>query len=207
MNRLSIFYKIRYFPLNSITLILSVVMKSKHFQNLVLSKYQNGDEPTKSFRDFTSFVSLRLIERWCKAVRVTVSINLSSPPDRHRTIRTKGPIQKIKHRLERRKPVSSQKTARHLGVSRVSIRKILRNDRGLRAYKVQNELLLTNEHNEERVKFANWIRTNLRQENIMKILFSGEKMFDIDGIYNSQNDRLWAVNRSVADTKSGLRQK
>ena len=40
----------------------------------------------------------------------------------------------------------------------------------------------------------------------MKILFSVE-MFDIDGIYNSYNDRIWAVNRSAADTKGGIREK
>ncbi|CAM4848320.1 unnamed protein product [Rotaria magnacalcarata] len=32
-------------------------------------------------------------------------------------------------------------------------------------------------------------------------------MFDIDGIYNSQNDRIWAVNRLAADTNGGIRQK
>ena len=58
----------------------------------------------------------------------------------------------------------------------------------------------------KRIKFANWIRTNFRKENTMKILLSNE-MFDIDGIYNSQNDRIWAVNRSAADAKGGLRQK
>ena len=117
MNRLSSFYKIRYFSLNSITLILLVVMESKDFQNLVLAKYQNGDGPTKIFRDLNSSVSLRTTERWCKAVRETGSINLSSPPGRQRTIRTKGTIEKIKHRLERRKPVSSRKIARQLGIS------------------------------------------------------------------------------------------
>ena len=40
----------------------------------------------------------------------------------------------------------------------------------------------------------------------MKILFSGEKLFDIDRIYNSQNDRTWAVNRSEADIKCGIKQ-
>ena len=59
----------------------------------------------------------------------------------------------------------------------------------------------------KRVKFANWIRTNFRKENTMKILFSDEKMFDIDGIYNSQNDRIWAINRSVANIRGGIRQK
>ena len=186
MNRLSILDNNRYFSLNSITLILLVVMKSKDFQNLVLSKYQNGDGPTKIFRDLNGSVSLWTIERWCKAVRDTGSINLSSPPGRQRTIRTKGAIQKIKHRLERRKPVSSRKTARQLGISRTNVRRILRNDLGLRVYKIQNEPLLSNEHKEKRVKFVNWIRTNFRKENTMKILFSDEKMFDIDGIYNSQ---------------------
>ena len=100
--------------------------------------------------------------------------------------------------------MSSRKTARHSGISRISIRRILRNDLELRAYKAQNEPLLTNEHKEERVKFANWIQTSFRKENTMKILFSDENMFDIDGIYNFQNDRIWAVNRSAADTKDGI---
>ncbi|CAF1260300.1 unnamed protein product [Rotaria magnacalcarata] len=32
-------------------------------------------------------------------------------------------------------------------------------------------------------------------------------MFDIDGIYSSQNDRRWAVNRLAADINGGIRQK
>ena len=32
----------------------------------------------------------------------------------------------------------------------------------------------------------------------MRILFLNEKFFDIDDVYNSENDRIWAVDR--ADT-------
>ena len=32
-------------------------------------------------------------------------------------------------------------------------------------------------------------------------------MFDICGIYNSQNDRIWTVNRSAVDIEGNLRQK
>ena len=189
MNGLLILYKMRYFPSNSITLILLVVMKSKDFQNFILSKYQNSDGPTKTFRDPNGFVSLRTIERWCKAVRDTDSINLSSAPSGQRTIRIKETIQKIKHRLKRHRPVSSRKTARQLRMSRTSVRRILKNDLGLRAYKIQNEPLLINKHKEKRIKFTNWIRTNFQKENTMKMLFLDE-MFDIDGIYKSQNDRI-----------------
>ena len=57
------------------------------------------------------------------------------------------------------------------------------------------------------MKFANWIRTNFRKENTTNILFLDEKMFDIDGVYNSQNDRIWVVNRAAADIKGGIRRK
>ncbi|CAF3966827.1 unnamed protein product [Rotaria sp. Silwood1] len=55
--------------------------------------------------------------------------------------------------------------------------------------------------------FANWIRHNFRKEETMRILFSDEKMFDLDGMYNSQNDIIWAVNRAEADDKGGIKQK
>ena len=61
--------------------------------------------------------------------------------------------------------------------------------------------MLTDEHKAKRLKFANWVQANFGQEDTMKISFSHEKLFDIGGIYNSQNDRIWAVNRSEADIK------
>ena len=41
----------------------------------------------------------------------------------------------------------------------------------------------------------------------MKILFSDKKLFDMDGIYNSQNDRIWAVSRVETDKRGGVKQK
>ena len=32
-------------------------------------------------------------------------------------------------------------------------------------------------------------------------------MFDIDGVYNSQNQRIWTVNRVKADAEGGIRQR
>ena len=41
----------------------------------------------------------------------------------------------------------------------------------------------------------------------MNILFSDENYLDIDGVYNSQNDRVWAISRADADEKGGVKQK
>ena len=83
MNRFSILYKVGYFPLNSIILILLVAKKSKDFQNLVLSKYQNGDEATKVFRDLNGSISPRTNEWWCKAVRDSGSIKSTGSSENH----------------------------------------------------------------------------------------------------------------------------
>lgn len=101
--------------------------------------------------------------------------------------------------MNRRKRVSSRKLACEWSISRTRVQRTLKDNLKLHAYK--------DEHEEKRIRFSNWIRTNFRKEDTMKILFSDEKMFDIDGVYNSQNDRIWAMNPSEANTKGDIRQK
>ena len=56
------------------------------------------------------------------------------------------------------------------------------------------------------MKFVNWVRRNFRKEDILGILFSDEKVFDLDGMYTAQNDRIWAGNRE-ADKRGDVQQK
>ena len=57
------------------------------------------------------------------------------------------------------------------------------------------------------MKFANWLRHNFRKEHTLRTLFFDEKMFDLDGMYNAQNDRIWAGNCEEADKRGGVQQK
>ncbi|CAF3930185.1 unnamed protein product [Rotaria sp. Silwood2] len=181
-------------------------MKSEDLQKLVLLKHQNGDNPTKVFRDLNGVIGLRTITTWYKMINETGSINLSVSSGHPRTARTNANIKKVKQKLQRKK-VSTRGLALDLGISHESARRILRDDLGCRPYKHVIEPALTEEHKEKRKKFANWIRTNFRKQETLKILFSDEKMFDIDGVYNTQNDRIWAVNRDEANQKGGVHQK
>jgi hypothetical protein len=182
-------------------------MKSDDLQNLVLSKYNNHDGPTKIFRDLNSAVSLATVEQWCNMILETSSINLHRPPGRTRTIRTKAAIQKVKTRVGRGQQVSSRKLARELAISRTSVQRILCEDPALRAYKTQVEPPLSDEQRKKRVLFANWILAKFRKEDTRRILFSDEKMFDIDEVYNCQNQRIWAVDRAGADARVGIRRR
>ncbi|CAF1254278.1 unnamed protein product [Didymodactylos carnosus] len=120
-------------------------------------------------------------------IRDTGTIQLSCPPGRSRVVRTSAAIQKVKSRLRRKKNVSVRKLSRELNISRRTVGRILKNDLKCHPYKKIIEPKLTDSHKAETKKFANWI-------------------FDINGVYNSQNDRIWAVDRAQADTKGGRKQ-
>ena len=139
-------------------------MKSKDLQKLVLSQYDNADGTTKIFPDPNGAIGLSTIERWCRRIREVGTIDLGNPHGCSRTIPTKAAIQKIKRRLNRQKPLFSRKLACELGISRNSVQRTLKNDLELLAYKMQKEPLLTDEHKEKRIKFANWIRTKVSEK-------------------------------------------
>ena len=182
-------------------------MKNEDLRKLVLSKHENGESSPQIFEDLNGSVSSRTIRRWCKMVGETGAINLSHSSGRPRIIRTKAMIKKVKTRMKRKRRVSIRKLASELNISNGSVVRILKQDLGYRSYKKRVEPALTDLHKSKRMKFANWVRHNFRKEDTLKILSSDEKMFDLDGIYNAQNDRIWAVNREEADKRGGVKQK
>ena len=182
-------------------------MKSKDLQKLVLSKHQKGQTISESFRDLNGTVSYDTVRRWFKMIEQTGTIGLSASPGPSRLVRTKEMIQKVKNRLKRKKKLSSQKLANELDISRTTVRRIPKNDLGYHPYKIRIVPLITDDHKAKRKKFSNWIQTSFDKEDMMRFLFSDEKMFDIDGVYNSQNDRIWAINRQNAYKAGGRMQK
>ena len=82
----------------------------------------------------------------------------------------------------------AHKIVRDLRISRTSAQRILKDDLKLKSYRIKVQPKISEDHKEKRLKFSNWIRTNFHKENTLRSLFSDEKMFDIDGVYNSQNE-------------------
>ena len=182
-------------------------MKSKDLQRIVLSKYQSGYTATEIHRDLYGGISLSTVKRWCRMVRRSGSIQLTGTRGGPRIVRTKENIRKVKTRLQRKKRVSVRKLSMELAISATSIRRILKEDLGLKPYKKVIEPALSDDQKIKRKQFANWVRTNFRKEDTLKIIFSDEKFFDIDGVYNSQNDRVWAVDRANANESDGIKQR
>ena len=132
------------------------------------------------------------------------SIDLAYSSDRPGIVRTPGAIKQVKARADTKGRVSVQKLARELHISHTSIDRILKEDLKYCAYKKIFQPFLTNAHKAERKAFANWISTNFRKKQTMKILFSDEKIFYINGVYNLQKDRVRAPSRSEASERDGV---
>ena len=139
-------------------------------------------------------------------IRKTGSIQLSTPPGGPRFARTSKTIQKVKHKLNQQM-VSVRSLAKDYSISKSTAHRILKDNLKLCAYKMRIKPKLMEEHKNKRKKFVNWIGHNFRKEDTMRILFSDEKIFHLHGMYNSQNQRIWASSRDEADEKGGIKEK
>ena len=101
-------------------------MKNKDLQKIVFSKYQNGDGPSKIFRDLHECLCLKTINRWCKMIRETGTIELTRPSGCPRIIRTQSAIQKVKNWMKGKKTSVVRKLSNELDISQTRIRRILK---------------------------------------------------------------------------------
>jgi len=182
-------------------------MKTKELQNLVLLKHQNGKKAAAIFRELDGQISIKTVRRWIKMIVENGAIDLQTPPGRKRDARSTANVQRTKRLLKGKKKVTVRKLRDKLGISYGSAQSILTKDLRLRPYKKRVAPNLTDDQKQNRVRFYHWVKRNFKKSDSERILFSDEKWFTSNGVYNRQNDRIWAVNRGEADGNGGVHQK
>ena len=83
--------------------------------------------------------------------------------------------------------------------------RIIKEDLHLRCYRVLTQPKLTNDHKKKRISFAYWVRKSLRKKDHDRILFTDEKYFSLEGVFNRRNECVYAVSREEADKQEGIR--
>jgi len=182
-------------------------MKTKELQNLVLLKHKNGKKAAAIFRELDGQISIKTVRRWIKMIVENGAIDLQTPPGRKRDARSTANVQRTKRLLKGKKKVTVRKLRDKLGISYGSAQSILTKDLRLRPYKKRVAPNLTDDQKQNRVRFYHWVKRNFKKSDSERILFSDEKWFTSNGVYNRQNDRIWAVNRGEADGNGGVHQK
>lgn len=98
----------------------------------------------------------------------------------------------------RRNPRRSQRSiARNVGVSRSTITRLLRQDLGLTAYRLQKAQLLSAPSRQKRLQRCQWLLQRFSAAQVDNIIFCDEKIFTLQEQWNPQNNRVYAA--SLAD--------
>lgn len=183
-------------------------MKNSDIQNLVLRLHEQKMSNRQISKHLCNQVSHTTINRWIKIKNNHGKILRIKKSTRKRPVRTKKLIKRVNDCiLSKKQPKSTRKLSKKLNVSRTTIQRIIKKDLGLKSYKKRVIPKVTTVQQAKRRSFAIWARKNVRKDDTKKILFSDEKCFDINGCYNRQNDRIWAVDRGTADFVGGTHQK
>ena len=94
--------------------------------------------------------------------------------------------------------------AHDMNVSEKTIRNIVKTDLKMLSFKMQTRQHLTDLQKEKRLAWAKILLNKLKTGTDMsKIIFSDEKLFTVEAIYNQQNDRVLA--KSSADIPDSTR--
>ncbi len=122
-------------------------------------------------------------------------------------MRTKGLIQKVKQRFVYKARQNARQLAKSFGISRKARRWIIKDDLNSRAYRITTQPKLADDHKKRRVSCAYWLRNFLRKEDHGKILFTDEKYFSVEGVFNRKKERVYAASRFEAAEQGGINEK
>jgi transposase len=173
-------------------------------RKLISSWIKSGYKAPAIHHMLNKTVSKATVYRWVDRI-LKSGVAARTSPGRPRSRRTKAFIAKVKRNLcSNRKRKSGRQLAREEGCSQDTVREIIGNDLGLKAYKKIRVPALTEAHVAQRLSFSHWIKNNFTHEKCRLILFSDEKIFNEDGSLNRQNDRVYAKSRQEANQNGGL---
>jgi transposase len=164
----------------------------------IILHWQAGKTPSAIVKTLKrSGVNRKLVQRTIKRFRDTGTTKIRGGPGRPRSVRTPAMIKALKARIRRNPRRSQVKLALQLKASTLTIHRAIKIDLGLKALKRGTCHMLTVPQKIARVKKCRALLRRYGPLKVKKILFTDEKIFNVEEQFNRQNDRVYA--RSVRD--------
>ncbi len=129
------------------------------------------------------------------------------PPGRPRSARTSHVIKKIEKIVAKKGRQSTRKISKTVNISQSSVHNTLTEDSKSHPNKCRKEPKITQTHQAKRKQFANWGKKHFSKIAAQRAVFCDEKFFNVDGVNNHQNHRIWASSRIEADKKGPVLKK
>ena len=134
-------------------------------------------------------IPLRTVQKIVKQWKVEGHVQTKPRSGRKRTVNTRQMHGIIKKRIDRKDDLSLNKMAKQLNISRKSVQMIVKNELGLRSYRLFNGQVLTDQAKQNRKEKCKKLREFFKVRRIEDVLWSDEKVFTVEVAKNSQNHR------------------
>lgn len=114
---------------------------------------------------------------------------------------TSSKIDAVRKRIKRDPHRSMRKMAKQLNVSRETMRRIVKLKLGLVPYRMQKAAILSEKNKKVRLERVRGLLARTRSGEHKRTLFSDEKLFTVEAVYNPQNNRVLAKSPEDARNK------
>ena len=114
------------------------------------------------------------------------------------TATTPENVNKVRCRIRRNSEQSMRKMASELGISESSVRNIVKRKLRLRSYKVGKAHFLDDRMKQQRLGKSRVMKRRVAAGRLNQVLFTDEKIFTVQRIHNSQNQRELLRKKSLA---------
>lgn len=115
----------------------------------------------------------------------------STPP---RPVRTEKLVNSIRMKLRRNPQRSAREMAKAANISHTTVQNLLKKDLKCLPYKKVKRQLLSGPTRDKRLKRAPLLLHRLQDCTQPPVLWTDEKLFTVQAVHNTQNDRIWARN-------------
>lgn len=161
-------------------------------RQLVLNLHKKGLRQVDIFRKLqTDNINLRFIQRTIKRYKEHGTVDVKRKPGKKRSVRTKDLVKKVRKKILRNNKRSARILAREHNISRSSMRRVLKEDLGMKPLKKTRTHGLTIKNKQDRKQKCKEL---LRRAATSNIVFSDEKLFLLQPSLNAQNDRVYAAS-------------
>ena len=157
--------------------------------------YQDGKTAPEIFKILKGCVSGSGVFKTIKRLKETGSAQPRVRSTPKRPIRTKKLIKKIREKLRRNPARSATKLAREAHVSPSTMRRVLRDDLKVKPFKITKRQLLSDATKKKRLERSKLLLKKILDDTQPTVLCTDEKLFTVQTIHNSQNDRIWTKNK------------
>lgn len=161
-------------------------------RELVVKLHRENFKPCEILRKLKQLNLSRLfIYRAIKRFKETGTHRIKPKLGNKKSVRVKSVIKRVRERIRRNPAQSGNQLSKEMKISRRSMGRILHDDLGLKAYKKQKIQGLTEVQKKARVeKCKDLLAWHAGDD----IIFSDEKMFQLQDSHNQQNDRVYGVS-------------